>query len=98
MFFRTYLEGVMLSEQMFRTGIKPKPYQKSFKLVTSTKSRVTAFQTVNKQFSFLTISLVYGKSDQHRSIYDTYNAKLAITKIKLIKLENASNMYSYSIG
>ena len=92
--FRTYLEGAMLSGHMFRTGIKPKPYQKSFKLVTSTKSRVTTFQTANKQFSFLTILLVYGKSDQHRSIYNTYNAELVSTKIKLIKLEDASNMYS----
>ena len=81
----------MLSEHMFKTGIKPKPYQNSFKLVTSTRYRVTAFQTANKQFSFLTISLVYGKSDQHRSIY---NAELVSTEIKLIKLENASNIYS----
>ena len=25
--FRTYLEGVMLSEHVLRTGIKPTPYQ-----------------------------------------------------------------------
>ena len=81
----------MISEHMLRTGIKPTPYQKSFKLVTGTQSRVVNFHGPNEQFSFLGISLVYDKSDQHRSIYDNYNAELASTKIKSIKLENASN-------
>ena len=92
--FRTYLEGVMLSEHVLRTGIKPTPYQKSFELVTVTESRVVNFQAANKQFSFLSISFVYDKSDQHRSIYDRYNAELASTIMKSIKLENASNTYS----
>ena len=72
--FRTYLEGVMLSEHMLRTGIKPTPHQKSFELISGTESRVVDFQAANKQFSFLVISLVYDKSDQHRSIYDSNNA------------------------
>ena len=58
----------MLSEHVLRTGIKPTPYQKSFELVSGTESRVVNFQAANKQFSFLAISLVYEKSDQHRSI------------------------------
>ena len=58
----------MISEHGFTTGIKPTPYQKSFELVTGTQSRVVSFQGANKQFSFLSISLVYDKSDQHRSI------------------------------
>ena len=37
---------------------------------------------------------MYSKSGQHRSIYDSYNAELASTKLKSIKLENASNTYS----
>ena len=37
---------------------------------------------------------MYDKSDQRRSIYDSYNVELASTKIKSIKLENGSNMYS----
>ena len=92
--FRTYLEGVLLSEHVLRTGIKPMPYQKSFELVTGTESRIVNFQGANKQFSFLLISLVYDKSDQHKSIYESYNAELASTKIKSIKLENMSNTYS----
>ena len=37
---------------------------------------------------------MYDKSDQHRSIYNSYNAELASTKIKSIILATASNTYS----
>ena len=47
-----------------------------------------------KQFSFLEISLVFDRSDHHLSIYDSYNAEVAATHIKTIKLQNASNTYS----
>ena len=47
-----------------------------------------------KQFSFIEISLVYGRNNQHQSIYDSYNAEVAATQIKSIKLQNASNTYS----
>ena len=50
----------------------------------------------NKQFSFMEISLVYGKSDQRTSMYDGYNCETASTKIDSIKLENANNNYSVS--
>ena len=39
-------------------------------------------------------SLVFDKSDQHLNIYGSYNAEVAATNIKYIKLENASNTYS----
>ena len=84
----------MLSGHVLRTGIKPTLYQKSFELVTGTESRIVNFQRANKYFFFLSISLVYDKSDQYRSIYNSYNAELASTKMKSIKLENASNTYS----
>ena len=86
---RTYLEGAVLSEHVPITWIKPAPYQISFEMVIGTESRVVNFQAANKQFSVLVISLVYDKSDQRRSIYDSYNTELASTKIKSIKLENA---------
>ena len=92
--FRTYLEGVLLSEHVLRTGIRAAPCQKSFELDAGTKSRVVEFQGSNKQFPFLLISLVYDKTDQHKSIYDSYNGKVANTMIKSIQLENTSNTYS----
>ena len=48
--YRTYLEGVMLSEFVLWTGIKPTPYQKSFELIAGTTSGVTNFHSTNKQF------------------------------------------------
>ena len=63
--FITYLEGVLLSEHVFRTGIRATPYQESFELVAGTEPRVVNFQGSDKQFSFLAISLAYDKSDQH---------------------------------
>ena len=86
---RTSLEGAVLSDHVPRTWIKPAPYQIPFELVIGTESRVVNFQAANKQFSVLVISQVYDKSDQRRSIYDSYNTELASTKIKSIKLENA---------
>ena len=50
--FKTYLKGTMQSEHVFRTGIKPTPYQKSFELVTGAESRVVDFTGANKQFFF----------------------------------------------
>ena len=67
---------------------------KSFELVVGTESGVVNLQVANKQFSSLTISLVYDKSDQHRSVYDSYNTELGSTKIKSVELKNASNTYS----
>ena len=58
----------MLSERVLRTGIKPTLYQKSFELVIGTESRVLNIQAANKQFSFITISLVFDRSDQQVSM------------------------------
>ena len=58
------------------------------------ESWVVEFQGSNKQFSFLTVSLVYDKSDQNWSIYNSYNGEAASMMIKSIQLENASNTYS----
>ena len=41
----------------------------------------------NKQFSFISISLVFDKSDQHRNVYDSYNFELASKSIKTILLK-----------
>ena len=60
--FRTYFEGTLISEHVFRTGGKPIPYQKSLELVRGIQSRVVNFTAASKQFSFLAISLVYGRS------------------------------------
>ena len=92
--FGTYLETSLASQNKLRTGIQRTPYQKSYELVAGSQSRTVTFNNAYKQFSFLEISLVFDRSDQHLSIYDSYNAEVAATQIKSIKLQNASNTYS----
>ena len=92
--FRNYLETALVSESKLRTGIQKTPYQKSYELIAGAQSRTINFNNALKQFSFLEISLVYDRSDKHLSIYDSYNAEVASTQIKSIKLQIASNTYS----
>ena len=92
--FRNYLETALVSESKLRTGTQKTPYQKSYELIAGAQSRTINFNNALKQFSFLEISLVYDRSDKHLSIYDSYNAEVASTQIKSIKLQNASNTYS----
>ena len=63
-------------------------------LVVGAQSKTLTFTNVFKQFAFLEFSLLFDRSDQHLSIYDSYNAEVAATNIKSIKLQNASNTYS----
>ena len=92
--FRTYLEGIKISNNVLRTGIQPTPYQKMYEIVRGSQSRAVTFEASSRQFSFLEFSLVYGSSEQHKSIYDSYNAVVAAVQISSIKLENPSDTYS----
>ena len=92
--YRSYLEGAMVSNQVLRIGLKLFPYQKSYEIVAGAQSKTFTFTNAFKQFEFLEISLVFDKSDQHLTIYDSYNAEVAATNIKSIKLQNASNTHS----
>ena len=91
--FDAYLRKAFQSKRILRTGIKPSPYQKSYEVNVGTQSVVVEFKGVNKQFSFLEISLVYDKSEQHNNVYDSYNAELAATHITTVQLENLNNKY-----
>ena len=90
--FRTYLELAMISNQVLRTGIFLTPHQKSYEMVVSSKT--FTFQNIFEQFAFLEFSLIFDRSDQYLNIFDSYNAEVAATQIKSIKLQNASNTYS----
>ena len=91
--FDAYLQKPLQSKRVLRTGIKPTPYQKSYEVNVGTQTNVVEFKGVNKQFSFLEISLVYDESEQHNSAYDSYNAELAATHISSVQLENLNNKY-----
>ena len=92
--FRTYLEGATISENNPRTGLQRTPLQKSYEIAEGSQSRTITVNNTFKQFSFLEVSLVCDRSDQHLSIYDSYNAEIAATHIKSIKLQNTPNKYS----
>ena len=91
--FNKYITKALQSKRVLRTGIKPTPFQKAFEVSTGRQSHVVEFKGLNKQFSFLEISLVYDKSEQHNSIYHSYNAELAATHIASVQLENLNNKY-----
>ena len=91
--FDAYLRKAIQSKRVLRTGIKPMPYQKSYEVNVGTQFNVVEFKGVNKQFSFLEISLVYDKREQCNSVYDSYNAELAATHITSVQLENLNNKY-----
>ena len=52
------------------------------------------FKGCDRQFDWLEISLLYDKSDDHLTIYDSYNAECAARMIKNIELSNISDAYS----
>ena len=39
--------------------------------------------------------LVFDSSHQHKSIYDSYNAEVAVTTVSSIRLESASDTYEH---
>ena len=91
--FDAYLRKALQSKRVLRTGIKPTPYQKSYEVNVGIQTNIVEFKGVNKQFSLLEISLVYDKSEQHNSVYNSYNAELAAKHISSVQLENLNNKY-----
>ena len=71
--------------------IKKTSYQKTYELIRGAQSRTITFERSNKQFSFQEISLIFDSSHQDKSIYDSYNAEVALTTVSPIRLENASD-------
>ena len=78
-----------------RTGIKPSSYRKSYKISRGIQAYIVNFKVSNKQFWFMEISLVYDKSDEHRSMYNSHNSEIASTKIDPIKWEKVEIIVIY---
>ena len=89
-----YLSGILRSEQALTMGVLPSPYQQEFEIATGTQSLTVTFKGAQRQFEWLEISLVFDKSYQHLTIYDSYDLELAAKLIKSIKFENTSTTYS----
>ena len=45
--YHAYLEGIMISNKVLRTGIKKTPYQKTYELIVGAKSRTITFESSN---------------------------------------------------
>ena len=74
--FEVYFNSTLRAKNVLRTGTRMMPYHQSFEINTGTQSINVNFVDTNRQCSFLEVSLVYNKSDQHKIIYDSYNVKI----------------------
>ena len=75
-------------------NIQKTPSQKWYELAVGTQSHTVKFTAANRQFDWLKMSLLYEESDQPKTMYDSYNAKVTATTIQNIIIENTSNTYS----
>ena len=75
-----------------RTSAQKTPVQKTYEIITGTESKNIDFLGSNRQLNWLELSLVYGKSDKHATIYDSYNVELATKPIKSVKLSNVTEL------
>ena len=75
-------------------GAQKTPLQKSYEISTGTDSLNVEFLGSNRQFDWLEILIVPGKSDKQSTIYDSYNRELASQEVKTLKLTNFTEIYS----
>ena len=88
------MSGALRSEQALRMGVLPAPYQELFEINKGTQSITVAFKGAQRQFEWLEISLIYDKSFQHLTIYDSYDLEPATKLIQKIKFQNTMSTYS----
>ena len=89
-----YSNGILRSQTALRQGVLPAPFQQEFKVNKGTQDFTCQFLGAQRQIDWLEISIVYGKSYHHGTIYDSYEVELAPKLIKTIKFENAGITYS----
>ena len=82
-----YFTGILRLETGLRQGVLPAPYQQEFEVNTGTQDITCTFKGAQRQFDWLEISIVYDKSYQHTTIYDSYDLKLAARLIQSLKFE-----------
>ena len=63
----------MRAKGALRTDVLLDLYQQSFEVNKEIQSIKTNFKGLNRQIEWLEISLVCDKSDQHLTIYDSYD-------------------------
>ena len=68
--------------------------QKTYEINVGQDSIDVEFLGADRQFDWLEISLVHDKTEKHTTIYDSYNREMAAQKIKSLKLNNFTEVYS----
>ena len=89
-----YFTGILRSEAALRQGVLESPYHQVFEVNTGMQDFTCAFKGAQRQFHWLETLVVYDKSYQHTTIYDSFDLKLAAKLIKIIKFENTSTTCS----
>ena len=75
-------------------GTQKAPIQKTYEISKGQDSLNFEFLGSNRQFDWKEISIVPDKSDQHTTIYNSYNRELAAQRTKSSKLSNFTEIYS----
>ena len=91
--FLAHQNATLRSKTILQMGIFNALYQQSFETNIGAQSRKVSFYDFPSQFEFIEIS-VYDRSEQHQTIYDSYDLELAARNIQSITLENVTNTYS----
>ena len=91
--FDIYLSGILRSESALIMGVLPLPYQQLFEINKGTQSITVTFKGAQRQVQWLEISLIYDKSFQYLTTYDSYDLELATKLIEKIKFQNTISTY-----
>ena len=75
-------------------GAQKTPIQKTYKTQKGSDSLNVEYLGANRQFDWVEISIVPGKSDKYTTIYDNCNREMAAQLIKSLKLSNFTEIYS----
>ena len=89
-----YGTRILRSETALKQGVLPAPFQQEFEISAGTQDFTCTFEGAQRQFDRIEISIVYDKSYQHLTIYDSYDLELAARLTKTVKFENTSSTYS----
>ena len=92
--WETYLKTIQRSESALRMGVLPNPYQQTFEINAGSQSFAVDFLGASRQFDWPEIPLIYDKSYQHETVYDSYAVELTAHLIQSVKFQNASKVYT----
>ena len=89
-----YFTSILRSETGLRQGVLPAPCQQEIEVNRGTQDFTCTFKGAQRQSDWSEISIVYDKSYQHTTIYDSYDLELIARLIQSLKFENTSSTYS----